>query len=282
MKILIGILVLDRPKTLAWCLYHLTNAPSREQFHIVLIDNHSNDETQEVLRKYEKDVDQIIHNDWNVGYCFGDNQWRALREPGQHCVHIDQDAVIYSPDWWEIVEPILNDLDIGMIALRRPTAWIDRPDKIEGYKQLRFEKRHDRWLEVPNNNFLIAPILIYKGEMLDMMGFENEATGYGDLESPYRLTALGYKGVYIPDVFVRQVPHDFEVYAHPQLGAHKDLLARRSKLNDKYINMYQHRQHIYCGTRWLPETIIDEEYKFYSDQNWEFFKNWGKDEKYIT
>lgn len=275
MKNLLGILVLDRPKTTELCLSHLLATQDRKQFDIILIDNHSNEATQEVLKKYEPEVEEVIHNDWNVGYCFGVNQWLAKRDVGQHCVQIDSDLIMVSPDWWGIAKRILDDPDIGMVAGRRPTAWIDRPEKREGYKNLDFELRHGLWLEVPKNNFLIAPILIYKGELLDSMGFENEASGYGDLESPFRVRALGYKSVYIPDMLLYQLSNDWEVYDHPQRGAHMALLQRNAGINQYYIQQYTQGKKLYCGTRWLSETMTDAEYIRQSNENFEFHKNWG-------
>lgn len=279
MKSLLGILVLDRPKTVDLCLSHLLTTDSRDEFTIILIDNNSNEATKEVLKKYEKDVDEIIHNEWNLGYCFGVNQWISKRKPKQHCVQIDSDMFLHSKNWWEKVKTILADRDIGMIAARRPTAWIDRPDKREGYKNLTFEKRHGLWLEVPKDNFLIAPMLVYKGSLLDIIGFENEASGWGDLDSPYRVKALGLRSVYVPDIFLYQAENDsdFEVYDHPQRGAHMALLQKTGNIHQYYINKYINKEHLYCGTRWLLGTMVDEEYKRLSEENWLFHKNWRKE-----
>ncbi len=277
MKHILGILILDRPKTVDLCLTHLLQMDNRDQFTIILIDNHSNEATQEILKKYEKDVDQIIHNEWNVGYCFGVNQWMSKRESGQHCIQIDSDCLMKSMNWWDMASTILIDDDIGMIAARRPTAWIDRPDKREGYKSLTFEKRRGLWLEVPRDNFLIAPILIYKGELLDRMGFENEASGFGDLESPYRVKALGYTSVYIPDIFLYQLENDYEGDSSHLRSAHLRMLQKRAVLNQRCIEEYRQGRNIYRGTRFLPETIINLEYKELSEENWNLFKEWDKE-----
>ena len=282
MKNLLGILILDRPKTLALCLSNLLQMDDRHKFTIILVDNGSNEETKEVIKKYEKEIDCVITNAWNVGYCFGVNQWLAKRESGQHCVQIDSDCLMKSKDWWQIASKILEDEDIGMIAARRPSAWIDRPDKQDGYKNLYFEKRHDHWLEIPKDNFLIAPILIYKGELLDRMGFENEMTQWGDLESPYRVKALGYKSVYIPDIFLYQLENNWEYDTANLRKAHLAMLNKRQKDHNICIQEYLRGQKIYKGTRWLPETTIDKEYEFQSDINWNFFKDWPNVEKYYA
>lgn len=276
MKNLLGILVLDRPKTVDLCLQNLLRMDAREDFDIILVDNGSNDETKETLRRYEKDVDLIIWNNWNTGYCFGVNAWMAKREVGQHCVQIDSDLIMHSTDWWYMVERVLSDDSIGMVAARRPTAWIDRQDKRNFYRYLTFEKINDIWCEIPINNILIAPMLVYKGSLSDAIGYENEATGWGDLESYYRVKAMGLKSVYIPDIFLYQMENNSEVYEHPQRGSHMALLDKNYSMNQWYIGHYQKGEKLYCGTRFLPETMIDPEYKRMSDENWNFNKNWRK------
>jgi glycosyltransferase involved in cell wall biosynthesis len=250
---------------------------ARTEFTIVIVDNGSNEQTQEVIRKYEKDVDLIIRHDWNIGYCFGVNSWLVLREEEQTCVQVDQDMVMCSRDWWSMVKPILQDPDIGVLAARRPTSWIDRQEKWDFYTgagHMRFEKRHDHWLEMPHNNLLNAPLLIYKGLVLDQIGFENEATGWGDMESYYRVMALGMKTAYIPDIFLYQPDNSFEECDHPQRNAHRVLLGMRRDLNQQFIERYVQGRDIYCGTRFLPLTILDPEYKRYSDENFEFHRTW--------
>lgn len=277
MKSLVGILVLDRPKTFTRCITQLLKMDSedRKDLTIVVVDNGSNDETKETIKKFEKDVDLVMHHDWNLGYCFGVNSWMSKREPGQTCIQIDQDMIIYSTDWWSKAKIILADEDMGMIAARRPTAWIDRQDKRDFYTRLSFEKRHNIWLEVPEDNILIAPILIYKGSLMDKMGFENEATGYGDLESYYRVKAFGLKSVYIPDIFLYQMTTEDEPCNHPQKMAHYELLRRNAPLHRITISQYLQGKHLFCGTRFIPETMTNNDYRKYSDINFEFHKTYG-------
>jgi len=275
MKSLLGILVLDRPIAFEKCIKQLLKSNEREDWTIVVVDNGSNEQTKEVIKKYEDDVDMVIHHDWNIGYCFGVNSWLSMREEEQTCIQIDQDLIMHSMDWWEITKTILQDPDIGMVAARRPSAWIDRPDKREGYKNLTFEERHGYWLEIPRDNCLIAPILIYKGNLLDQIGYENEASGWGDMESYYRVRALGLKSVYIPDIFLYQLANDTEVN-HPQRGAHNALLQKTTLIHQKMVQQYLQGKSLFCGTRFLPLTMMNGEYKQHSDENWNFHRDWRK------
>lgn len=276
MKSLLGVLCLNRPKIFKVCIHLLLKSTQRNDLTIIIVDNGSNEETQEVIRSIEKDVDMIIRHEWNTGYAFGVNSWMSLRDEKQHCIQIDQDMLMCSPEWWELMQVILQDEDIGMLAARRPTAWIDRQEKWDAYTEsgfMKFERRHGLWLEIPANNCLIAPILIYKGTVLDQIGFENEATGWGDLESYHRIAALGLKSAYVPEIFLYQEQDTLESQ-HPNRGAHEELLIKRKALNEKYTEHYGRKEKLYCGTRFLPLTMIDEEYKRYSDENWEFYENW--------
>ena len=274
MKYLLGILVLDRPRAFEQCITHLLQMDRRNDVTMILVDNGSNDETKEMIERYEKEFDLIIHHEWNTGWCFGANSWMSLRDAGQTAIQVDQDMIMHSTDWLPLFERVMADEDIGALAARRPSAWIDRPDKQAGYKELAFEQRHGLWLEMSPHNFLNAPILMYKGELLDHIGFENEATGYGDMDTPYRVSAFGYKSAYIPDVFLYQLQNDWEGREHPQKGAHKALLQKNIALHRRYVTDYMQGKKLYCGTRFLPLTMLDKEYEQQSNETWEFHKNW--------
>jgi glycosyltransferase involved in cell wall biosynthesis len=274
MKSLLGILVLNRPKAFEQCITHLRTMDERDDVEIIVVDNGSNDETKEMIYKYQGDIDLIMHNPWNYGYCFGVNSWMALRKPEQHCIQIDQDLIMHSQNWWTLSKLILADADIGMVSARRPTAWIERQEKRDFYPCLKFEQRHGLWLEIPPNNLLIAPILMYKGSLLDEMGFENEMTNYGDLESYLRVWALGFKSVYIPDIFLYQLENNAEGDSAPLRSAHVTILKDRQALHQECVKDYLIGKNIYRGTRFRPETIVDPAYKRLSDENFEFFKNW--------
>jgi glycosyltransferase involved in cell wall biosynthesis len=283
MKLLLGICVLDRPRTFEKCLKLLLDCERRNDISIVIVNNGSNEQTCEVIEKHIKDVDMIIHHSWNTGYCFGINSWMSKREKGQACAIVDEDMFMHSKDWLTRAEKILNDPSIGVVAGRRPSAWIDRQDKKDFFSyNVIGEKLNGIWVEVPAHNLLVGPILIYKGEVLDILGFENEATGYEDIDFAYRVKALGYKSVYIPDIFLYQLGNpDFEdakgldeVCKHPQLRAHQDLMKIRASLHNTMVSNYMAKGNVFCGTRFLPETMLDPEYTKYSDQNWIFHKRW--------
>ena len=275
MKALLGILCLDRPKTTNECIVRLLGSDERDDLTIVVVDNGSNEETQEMLRHHEKEVDLIIRHEWNVGCAFGVNTWMSLREEGQTCIQVDLDMLMYSPDWWTISKIILQDEDVGVVAPRRSTAWIDRPDKRDFYRNhIRIEQRHDLWLEVPDNNLILTPMMIYKGNLLDTIGFENEATGYDDLDFSYRVRAMGLKSMYIPYIFLRQSLIPEEECHHPQRGAHRELMTRTAPLHQEMVNRYLQGKNLYCGTRFLPLTMTDSEYTRASNLNWEFHRSW--------
>ncbi len=297
-KIMLGIAVIDRPKTTEKCLQHILRSDIRDRLSIIVVDNNSNEETKEVLQKYEKDIDLIITNDFNVGCTFAVNQWLALREPGQYCMKVDADAYILTPDWLDIMlhvfaqknpllETGLEKHRLGFVMGRRPAFWTDSPQRRAFYVGQRVVCFHIGLyaVEVIGSDGVIWPWVMFNPELLDTIGYMNEAANTDDVDFSCRAAAVSYLGCYIPDVVIFQNAHEpghpeFENQYHSQYDAYKKCWesGRKKYWEDNYYIKYKLYQTIYCGTRFLLGSITDPEYQEMSNKNWEFMKNYKKED----
>ncbi len=272
-KVLVGLVAIDRPKTTKECLERLFHFTNRDSFELVIVDNGSNEETASILRGYEKECKAFFRYEFNSGCVFGINRWMSCRDKDQHCIDINADVHLYST-WVDQMLSVISDDDIGVVAGRRPEFWIDRPEKLSMFKSPTVypEKRHGLWCEFVRNNLIIGPFWMMKADLINDIGFMNEANGYDDVDHGYRVQATGLKSCYVTDILFKQ-PQNEEQY-HPQYGSHKALLNKNGALYRKNLAQYAKGENLYCGTRFLSDTMKDEEYTKLSDENWEFLKRW--------
>lgn len=280
-KVILGVLIIDRPKTTDMCMQQLLKW-NRQGLTIVMCDNNSNEETKEVIEKYRKDVDLIMTYPCNTGCVFPMNAYMALRLPGQHFMKIDVDAHIQTPDWLEQMLGVAEEKDIGIIMGRRPTFWSERRERQIYFGQsVKLERRGRYYLEITDDIGAVWPWGMIKSEVIDTIGYLNEAMCIDDIEYCPRAHAVGFKSAYVPDVMIYQHYHQlghpfYEEQHHPQYGAYHDLLTKYSMEYREKLWDYRSGKDLWKGTRFKPETINDPEYKRRSDENWEFFHTYGK------
>ena len=270
--VLVGIMVIDRPLTTEKCFKQLFKMTNRKDMTIVVIDNNSNTQTKDVLEKYRKDLDIIVHNDFNIGCAFGVNQYMSYRVPGQHVININVDAHILVEDWLPTMLKVINWEDMGTVSGRRPTLWFDQ-GRWDIYKNHAvIEEREGIFVEHVQNQ-IIGPWWMLKGEVIDKIGYMNESTCIDDIDHSVRVTRLGLKNVYLPDVVILQ-PQD-EVQSHPEYKANRTMVLQNWERHIAILSQYN-KENLYCGSRFVKGSIADKTYQEMSDKNWIFFKEWSK------
>ena len=296
-KVLLGMSVINRPKTTEKCIQYILKSNYRDRLTLVAVDNNSNDETKEVLKKYEKDLDLIITNDFNVGVCFSTNQYLTLREPGQYCMKVDVDAWIITPDWIDIMVHVLENgflikelglaqHSIGYVLGRRPSFWLT-PTRREYYKSHRVicTQIGKHYVEIVCADGIMWPWVMFHPEILNTIGYMNEAVNTDDIDFAPRAAATKQLGCYIPDVVILQSAHElghpeWEEQQHLQYAAYRKCWEQyiEGYWRSNYYERYQNFETVYCGSRFLLGSITDPEYQKMSDKNWEFMKNYKGEE----
>ncbi len=275
MTVLLGMLVIDRPHTTEQCIQQIIKHTDLEKVSWVVIDNNSNQETKDVLDKYAYLFSNVIHNPFNVGTAFGVNQYLQFREPGQHVLNCNVDAHIIVDNWLELMMMVIEHPELGTVSGRRPTFWIDDGDHFTAMKDYLMPGRlAGIWLEWLTTNQIIFPWTMIKGSVLDALGFMNEYTCMDDADFVQRVTMLSLKNIYIPQIVILQ-PQG-EPQGHPEYTANKTIISRYDADYFTLQEHYKRGERLYCGTRFQPNTITDEDYRNRSNTNWELFKTYAK------
>jgi len=275
-KPLVGLLVIDRPKTTRRCIQAILKTVDRKSFDWVVVDNGSNDQTQDMLSHYRSEFDQLVRYDWNTGCTFGTNKWMSFRQPGQHCMSLNADTWVQSEGWLKAMLDVLEEPGIGIVAGRRPEFWIDTPGRFNFLRSGNVEPREIRghWCEMVAGGAVIMPFTMIRGEVVDQIGFMNESTNADDIDYNPRVFISGWQTCYCTDIIFYQ-PQD-EAQNHRGYDANRALLNKCLQRYQADLQRYHLTKSVYRGTRFLPETMNDPLYTSMSDTNWKFFREWDE------
>ncbi len=195
-----------------------------ENFEVFVVDNHSQDNTQEVIAKHFSQV-VYIQNDTNLGFAKANNQ--ALRiSKGKYKLLLNPDTIIPEQCFSTILQYIENQNDIGALGVRmtdihgvfateskRNVPSISGsfykltglyklfPDARRlGHYHLNHLSQHERAdIQVVSGAFMFL-----RAEALNKAGLLDETFFmYGeDIDLSYRILKAGYRNVYFPDISI--------------------------------------------------------------------------------
>lgn len=170
-------------------------------------DNGSCTETHAVYGEADLPF-EVIYNGTNLGTAKAINKAWAFREPGEHCVKMDNDVVIHQSGWADWMEDVFDrDPKIGICGLKRKDLaecpWSSSP----WYKSEVYMLPHEpgqRWLVVEEVQHVIGTCQGFSSSLLDEIGYLVQPGKYGfdDALAAVRADVAGYKCVFL---------HGFEI-----------------------------------------------------------------------
>jgi glycosyltransferase involved in cell wall biosynthesis len=276
-KVLVGMVTLNKPKSIKQCLDSLLASDHVEDMDIVVVDNGSNEETVKVLHSFEPTI-KVVRYDWNIGPVFSTNRWLSMHKPGQHCISISPECVIIDRNWLDTFLEVIEYSDVAIVSARRPTYWIDSgTGRLEQYKErVKTENREGVWVEYPTDNSLTSPLMMYKHTLITHLQYHNEVTQHYFEDYSLRVLCTALKSLIIPDVLIKEL--DDETIDHPQMGAYESIKTLRGRHWLKYKDLYVKEARVTHGTRFVEGSITDDYYKSLSDSCWEYFKTYEETE----
>ena len=219
-------------------------------YEIIIVDNNSTDGTKEWLENYE-DKYKIIFNEENLGFPKGVNQALKFAEGNNDILLLNNDTIVTS-NWLDNLKICLNsDSLIGAVGAvsnnDENRQGVDFTyNSLEEMQELALKNNisnKDKWEE---KNFLIGYCLLIKREVMDELGFLDEAYTPGYIEDndlSLRILSLGYKLILCHDSFI-----------HHYLGT-----SFRKNLNEFYPILNKNRE--YFKNKWGFETFLFDEVK---------------------
>lgn len=178
---------------------------------IALSINSYTEETQRILKKFDYMIDYVYYNRENKGTAAAINDIWKNRQPGQHCIKMDDDVVIHNPGWIEIMtEAIERDSSIGIIGLKRKDC-IEKPEHPDpDYKSELMhvvQKPGEKWIVVEKVKHVMGTCQMYNSALLDKIGYLYQPSlyGYDDVLASWRSSILGFKNVHLPQIEIDHI-----------------------------------------------------------------------------
>lgn len=174
-----------------------------DRHRLIISDNGSCDDTRWVYEIFEGLMPfEVIYNERNLGTAAAINlAWRK-RNPGEHCVKMDNDVVIHQADWADWMEDVFERRgDIGICGLKRkdlaesPFAEGDMQSEVYMLPHLPGQ----RWLVVEEVKHVIGTCQAYSSRLLEHIGYLYQPGLYGfdDGLAAVRAKVAGFKSVFL-------------------------------------------------------------------------------------
>lgn len=208
-----------------------------------IVNNGSCKATTSYLNKLErKGHIHLINLPENVGTAKAINMAWAKRQPGQHCVKMDNDVVIHSSTWlYEMQEAIEREPSIGIIGLKRKDCWenTNHPDPF--YRSQLYQLPHksgERWIVVEKVNHVMGTCQMYNSALLDCIGYlyQPRLYGFDDALAAVRCDVAGFASVFLPHIDIDHIDTGETAYqGWKEKHAGEDMV-EYNRLKDAYRN----------------------------------------------
>jgi len=213
-KLWVVIPTYNRADDLIACLDSLLNAGVLKQ-QIIVVDNHSQDDTVEKIEKNHHDI-HLITLDENMGASRASNIGfeHALRQNAKYVLRLDSDTIV-DPDFLiSLLTQAEENPQVGVLSPK--IYYYDRPDEIwfagadkhpwhfgtiHGH---RHEKDSPHNSQVREIDYVWGAAMLIKSEILGKMGgFDPDFfVYYEEVDFCLRVKKLGYKLLFVPDSHV--------------------------------------------------------------------------------
>ena len=186
---------------------------------LIVSDNGSCDGTQLLYETTKKNFPfmpfTVIKNGENLGTARAINRAWSYRVPGEHCLKMDNDCVIYHKDWADEMEEVFaRDPSIGICGLKRNDLE-ERPDHhISHYQSTLRMLPHQpgqSWIVVEECAHILGTCQSYSSALLDKIGFlyqmqdEGGIYAFDDALASLRAHVVEFKTVFIPHVRISHI-----------------------------------------------------------------------------
>lgn len=192
---------------------------------LIIVDNNSCERTRQIIR--DIGLDMCVNysygpvaeiNPWNlitlpenIGTARAINQAWVLRQPGEHCIKMDNDIIINSPGWVdELEEAIRRDPNIGQVGLKRKDCWEwpghEHPDWRSELQMLPHVPG-ERWQIVEKVKHVIGSCVMHSAALLDRVGYLYQPSlyGYDDVIMSHRTHLAGFYSCFLPHIDIDHI-----------------------------------------------------------------------------
>lgn len=191
----------------------------RNKHRVIIIDNGSCEATRNIYADFANaNVDGYVANRTvaflnaeNIGTARAINQGWKLRQPGEHCIKLDNDIIIYQSGWVdEMEEAIRRDPNIGQVGLKRKDLWEYPGHPESDFKSELHMLPHvpgEQWQIVEKVKHVIGTCVMHNAALLDKVGYLYQPSlyGYDDVIMSHRTHIAGFYSCFLPHINIDHI-----------------------------------------------------------------------------
>ena len=231
---------------------------SKKNFEVIIVDNHSEDNTDEIVKLYP-DLDIHMYKIFNNGIL------SISRNYGMEKASCEWVAFLDADDCWEKrkVESVINAISIvgrDVVAISHPSKEVDLNSKKEriigvGITDGNIRKR----LILENNYFALSGMTIRKSAAIEIGGFSVDSSlrTVEDYDMWIRLASLGHFYC-INECLAKNILHEgnYSKHADVQMKAFDYLKHKYIDKNDTFTK--EEKQHAFKKAEWEQARILQK------------------------
>ena len=230
------------------CLMQTVNM-ARHTIHVT--DNASCKATKQVLKDFSTYI-QLHTNGQNLGTAKAVNIGWAYRQPGEHCIKMDNDVVIHSSGWAdEMEEAIRLDPRIGIVGLKRKDCW-ENPNHTNPHYKSTLDLiggGNSKWIPIERVEHVMGTCQMFNSELLDKIGYlyQPRLYGFDDALAAVRCKVAGFYSCFLPSIEIDHIDTgetDYQGWKERHSG---EDMAAYNYLKNSYING---TKPIYCDSNY--------------------------------
>jgi GT2 family glycosyltransferase len=156
-------------------------------------------------------ISDVIWNKENIGTAKAINKVWQLREPGEHCIKMDDDIEIHTEGWVEQMEDAINrDPTIGQCGLKRKDCWEHPAHENQEWRSELLMLPHqpgEKWIVAERSKHIIGSCVMHSSALIDRVGYlwQPGLYGYDDVLMSWRSSIAGFKNVFLPHINIDHI-----------------------------------------------------------------------------
>lgn len=211
---------------------------------LVIIDNASYMQTQRYIREASAFLPfTLIRNERNLGTAAAINQGWREREPGEHCVKMDNDVTIAQAGWADWIEDVFTRAPgVGICGLKRND--LAESPRAEGSMKSTLtmlpHERGQRWITVEEVRGVMGTCQGFNSALLDKIGYlyqmqdEGNLYGYDDSLASVRSRLAGFKNVFLCNLEIEHLDPGGDSYCQEKRDTAGKWMTRFQQVANEY------------------------------------------------
>lgn len=165
------------------CLQSLMDTVDFTRNRLILSINGFTEKTMQIIDKYASIIETIIGNKENIGTAEAQNKVWRQRKYNEPVIKIDEDIVINTAGWIELMEEAISiDREIGIIGLKRKDLIQNPLHPDPQYRSELILLPHipgHKWITIERTPDVIGSCTMFNPLLLDKVGYSRQPGKYG-------------------------------------------------------------------------------------------------------